>query len=628
MSKWRVVALTTTVIIFLILLLLPLEKDYLLAREGERLWDKVAAEILSAIPEEGVDIVNQESTPLTDTVEAIAASQIRYNPDSKSRLVIVSQKNTFQSELKISFERKVLERWNPKEVFHSATARIAWWSLLPLCIILISLSIFGKIRFSLLVSLFVGGLILSNGNPITAITSGIFYHLISPLLVRFNLLLLLSVILLTGLFALISKLGGIEAIVRLLPFVKGRRGAQLLSISFSSLLFFDEYIRTVITAPIVRPFAERCRLSPEKLAFLINAFAAPLASILIFTTWFFFQVELFLNFSDVFGQNVDSLTLLMKSIPYRFYGIGIIIFSLFLAISGREFGPMLSNEEERMKRGFADSAEDQIIQRGSKLYGYLPLAVLISFIFISTLYFSGLLNLLFGKKISLYPAAIASVLSGTPTAVVLFVSIAFATIAILIPIFLRRELSIDETVDCWGRGVLGGGKYILLLLLAWGVASQIKDLGSGDYLVALLNERISIWFLPIFLIFISSTIAFTTGSALNAMSMSIPLILPFVLEMGEVKNMLIVLAAISDGAVIGQQLSPVAETAILTSLGSRVSHIKFLRLSIPYALSVMGLAIFSGYAFSLIGITPLISISVMMILLYGLIRYFGKVPGS
>lgn len=626
MSKWRVVALTVTLIVFLILLILPLEKDYLLAKEGERLWEKIAEEVLPALPADGVDIVNQESTPLTDTVEAIAVSQVRYNPASKFRLVIISQHNTFQSELKISFEQNVLAKWNPKKVFNSTTARIGWWSLLPLLIILISLSILGKIRFSLFVSLFVGGLILSNGNPITAITSGIFYHLISPLLIRFNILLLLSIILFGGLFALISKLGGVEAVLRLLPFIKGRRGAQLLSISFSSLFFFDEYIRTLIAGPIMRPFAERCRLSPEKLAFLINSFAAPFASILVFTTWFFFQVEIFFNFSSVFGQNIDSLDLVMKSIPYRFYGIGIILFSLFLAVSGREFGPMLANENERMKE-FTDNADEPIVQSRSKLYGYLPLAVLISFIFISTLHFSGLLNLLFGKKISLYPAAIASILSGTPTVVVLFVSAAFATIAILIPIFLRRELSLNETIDCWGRGVIGGAKYILLLLLAWGVASQVMDLGSGDYLVGLLSEKLSMWILPLFLIFISSTIAFTTGSALNTMSIVVPLILPFVLEMGEAKNMLIALAAISDGAVIGQQLSPVAETSILTSLGARVSHIKFLRLSIPYALSVMCLAIFAGYTFSLIGVTPWISITVMIVLIYGLIRYLGKVPG-
>lgn len=628
MSKWRLVALATTLVILLILLLVPIEKDYLLAREGESLWIKLEAEVLSALPkDQGIEIVNQESNPLTETIEMLASSSVRYDPTSNFRIVIVSDLNTFKSELKVSFEQKVLEKWNPKTVFTSSTVHIAWWSILPLFILFISLSIFGKILFSLLVSLFVGGLILSNGNPITAITNGIVLHLVSPLLTRFNLLLLLSVILITGLFALIAKLGGLEALIRLIPFVKGRRSTQLLSISLSSLLFFDEYIRTTTVAPIVRPFAERFRLSPEKLAFIINAFAAPFASILIFTTWFFFQVEIFLNFSEVFGKNIDSLSLLTKSIPYRFYGIGIVLFTIFLVLSGKEFGPMLKNEEEGIKEDLRGGLEEQPLQAGSKLYGFLPLAVLFSFIVISTLYFSGLINLLIGKKISLYPSAIASILSGTPTAVVLFVSIAFSTIAILIPIFVRKDLTLDETLDCWGRGVLSGGKYIILLLLAWGVSSQIKELGSGDYLVAMLNEGISFWILPIFLIFISSLIAFTTGSALSSMSISIPLILPFISDTVDIKNMLIAVAAISDGAAIGQQLSPIAETTILTSLGTKVSHIKFLRLSIPYTLTVMGVAIFSGYALSLLGGAPLISIGVMIVLLYGVIKYYGKEPG-
>lgn len=627
MSKLKVVGCSLLIILLTLLIFSPVEKDYLQAKEGERLWSKIEREIVSALPKNiDVDIFNPDATPLTEAIETFALNKFKLNSDSNFRLVILTQQKTFRTELRVSVEQRVIQQWSPKKVFEAATPHIGWWSLLPLFILLASLFFFGKIYFSLVASLLVGGMILSNGNPIFATINALFIQLVSPLLSKFHSLLILAIVLFVGLISLISKLGGFNGLMRVFPFIKGRRGGQLLSISFAMFLFFDEYIRTITLSSSLGSMTKRLQISPEKVAFIINAFAAPLASLLIFTTWFFFQVEIFLNTATAFGKDMDVFLLPVKALPFKFYSLGILAFTLILAFTGREYGPMLKREEEFAKNSKAP--EDKSHEKESKLYGVLPFTVLITFIVISFVYFSGLLYLLFGKNIDFQPSILGLILSDTPISVVLFVSVAMATIATLITIFIRKDLTLDETMKSWGSGVKSGGKYIFLLILAWGVAAQVKDLDSGQYLVALLNDNLSIWLVPFFLIFISFMISFLTGSALNAMSITLPLALPLVFELGGMKNLLIAFAAISDGAVLGQQISPISDTVILTTLGMKVDHIKNIRLSLPYVFSVLGIATLGGYLLTIGGMSPTISLLTMLTLIYGLIRYVGRIPGS
>ncbi|MDK0796886.1 Na+/H+ antiporter NhaC family protein [Clostridium perfringens] len=528
------------------------------------------------------------------------------------------------------------------------SAKFGMWTVLPPLVSIILAFLTKNVVASLFIGTITGCIMLQlNGfNIITALTQGFIdftYRALNSLADPWNAGIILQVLVIGGVIHLVAKMGGAKAIAEALARkAKTVKSAQLTTWLLGLAVFFDDYANSLIVGPIMRPVTDKLGVSREKLAFVIDATAAPIAGLAIISTWIGLEVGLIGDALKSVGIQADGFGVFLETIPYRFYNILILAFVVISAITLREFGPMLK-AERRARRGevlstteISSDSEDLEPIEGIKLSVWnaiIPIGVLI----VSSLigfYYSGWVTIMGGEDLAIIElmnntpfsfAGIQAAFSNADASVVLFQSALLATIVALILGVSRKIFTISEGIGIWIEGMKGLLITGVILILAWSLSSVIKELGTASYLVGVLSDAIPAFLLPAIIFILGSIIAFATGTAYGTMGILMPLAIPLAFAINPEWNFVIVsTSAVLTGAIFGDHCSPISDTTILSSTGAGCDHIEHVRTQIWYAVFVGIVTVLFGYIPAGLGLSIFIVLPLSLVALFILTMIFGK----
>lgn len=529
------------------------------------------------------------------------------------------------------------------------------WTLVP-PIVAIALAFITKdVILSLFIGVFSGAFLINIINESIFMSfikgfTGIVGYIISSMADSWNAGIMLQVLCIGGVVALITKMGGTKAVALWLS-KKAKTGisAQISTWLMGIFVFFDDYANALIVGPIMRPITDKFKVSREKLAFIIDATAAPIAGIAIISTWVGLEISLIKDGYGIVGvENINSYGVFIETIPYRFYNLFMLFFIVCTAFMGREFGPMLI-AERRARKGELHSAkvmmediEDKTLEPKDDIKlqvsnAIVPLLVLIIGAFIS-FYFSGL-KALEGESLKSAlenPFAFTTfrdTFGAADASIALFQSALFATIVAITMGVWRKIFGIKEAIGIWVKGWKTMIITIVILLLAWSLSAVIKELGTSRYLVEMLSQNTPKFMLPFAIFILGSFISFSTGTSYGTMGILMPLAIPLANAVGNHYGligehmhsyMVMNIAAVLTGAIFGDHCSPISDTTILSSMGAGCNHLDHVATQLMYALSVGAIAIFVGYIPAALGVSVWIVLPLGFLVTWALVRFVGK----
>ena len=453
--------------------------------------------------------------------------------------------------------------------------------------------------------------------------------------------IILQVLAIGGVISLVGKMGGARAIAEALARrAKTPRSAQLVTWFLGLLVFFDDYANSLIVGPIMRPVADKLKISRERLAFIIDATAAPIAGLAIISTWIGLEVGLIKDSFTQIGMSVDAFGVFLETIPFRFYNILILAFVVITTIMLRDFGPM-RKAESNARKGInevveAENEEEMMVKEGVKLsiwnaiipIGTLILSALASF------YYSGYSSIMLGENTALIEllnnspfsfSSIQQAFSAADASTALFQSAILASIVAIAMAVWKKIFTVTEAVDAWIDGMKGLLITGVILLLAWSLSSVIKDLGTAKYLVTLLSDTIPAFLLPSIIFILGAIISFATGTAYGTMGILMPLAIPLGYSVSSDMGYVIVCtSAVLTGAIFGDHCSPISDTTILSSMGAGCNHIEHVRTQMWYAIFVAIVTVVFGYIPAGFGVPVYIILPIAIVILIVLIRLIGK----
>ncbi len=411
-------------------------------------------------------------------------------------------------------------------------------------------------------------------------------------------------------------------------------GGQVAVWAMGLMIFFDDYSNTLVVGNTARSLTDHLKISREKLAYIVDSTAAPVACVALITTWIGYQIGLI----DQSLRTIDGLdglqayTVFIQSIPYSFYPILTIIFVLMVGATGLDFGPMYTAELRARKGQVKPEMEEALpALEGEELIPKenIPLRAFNAFIPIIVMIVAlGASLRLLGEGDTL-----TEILGSTePYKAMMYSSFVGVLVAAILTIG-QGILSVHETIDAWYGGLRATLFGMIILILAWSLSDVTAALHTASYLVTLLAGSIPVAWIPAIAFILAATTAFTTGTSWGTMAILMPLIIPLawavmtVSGIADPSGMHILyssVACVLAGAVWGDHCSPISDTTVLSSIASGCNHIEHVRTQLPYAVLVGVVAILFGSIPGGFGLPPWISLLVGVAVLYAVLKIFGR----
>lgn len=455
-----------------------------------------------------------------------------------------------------------------------------FWSLVPPLVAIILALITKEVYSSLFVGIVVGGLFYSNFNVKDAFLTIFTDATEGGMSVKIagNVGILVFLVVLGILVALMNKAGGSAAYGRWATgAIKTRRGALLSTFALGVLVFVDDYFNCLTVGSVMRPVTDTHKISRAKLAYIIDATAAPICIIAPISSWA----------AAVAGvvEGVNGLDLFIHAIPYNFYALLTIVAMLTLTVTNTDFGPMLMHERNAQlnddlyttdTRPFKDAADEKPIGNGKVIDLVLPVIVLIFCCIIGMIYTGGFFD---GES---FVDAFAN--CDSPTGLMLgSVAALLITFVLYIP---RKVLRFREFMDCLPEGFKAMVPAILILTFAWTLSGVTGLLGADVFVAGLLegSKGIVQILIPVIVFCIAVFLAFATGTSWGTFGILLPIVVP-IMDPGS-ELLIITVAATLAGAVCGDHCSPISDTTIMASTGAQCDHINHVSTQLPYALTV------------------------------------------
>lgn len=538
------------------------------------------------------------------------------------------------------------------EVVVGNADKFGLWTLLPPLVAII-LAFMTK---NVVISLFIG--ILSGSFLVSLSGYNVFESFIHAFLDFVNRALnsladpwnagiVLQVLAIGGIINLVAKMGGAKAIAEALAKkAKTVKSTQLTTWLLGLCVFFDDYANSLIVGPIMRPVADKMKMSRERLAFIIDATAAPVAGLAIISTWIGLEVSLIGDAFSSIGIDESGFGVFLKTIPYRFYNILILAFIVITALTLKEFGPMRKaeiaarNKSKNLSEEIAAESSSQMDElepkEGIKLsiwnaiipIGALIISALIAF------YYSGYSTIMGGE-----PSTAQEIMMNSPfsfkgimeafaasdSSIALFQSALFASIVAIGMGVAKKIFTLSEAIEVWVDGMKGLIITGVILILAWSLGSVIKELGTAYYLVEVLKGAIPAFLLPSLIFVLGAVISFSTGTAYGTMSILMPLAIPLAYSINPDMSFVVVsTSAVLTGAIFGDHCSPISDTTILSSMGAGCNHIEHVKTQIWYSVFVAIITILFGYIPAGFGVPVYVVLPLSLIALFIGVQLFGK----
>jgi len=488
----------------------------------------------------------------------------------------------------------------------TASAVGSWWSLLPPLVAILLALVFRDVLLALFMGVWVGTTMVAGGNPAAGFLRLIDTNVRDALIEPDHMSIIIFSMLLGGMVGVMSRGGGTVGVVRALePLATTPRRAQIVTWVMGVLIFFDDYSNTLIVGNTMRPVTDRHQVSREKLAFLVDSTAAPVACVALVSTWIGYQVSLVGDALVKSGSELNPFSIFIASIPFAFYPIFALITTLVVAVSGRDWGPMLS--AERRARGgeimaasaqpLADYESIELAPEENAPCRWWNAAVPVVIVVLATLY-----GLFYTGRASLRLAGDASrsmsriIGASDPFTVLLWASLLGLTAAILLAVG-QGILNIRQALAATVGGFKSMFMAFVVLTLAWSLGQVCMDLETAGFLKSAIGSGLPVNLLPVAVFLVAAMVSFATGTSWGTMAILTPLAVPLVLDAAPDSHHVLAatVAAILGGSVFGDHCSPISDTTILSSMASGCDHVDHVRTQLPYALFAAAVAVLAGY---------------------------------
>ena len=475
----------------------------------------------------------------------------------------------------------------------------------PLSLLPVALAIFlalktRQIVLSLGAGVALAALILQSWNPWSALVYTVDPLLLDAIADRDHVKVTLFTLFVAASLEIISQGRGTKALVqRITRWATTRRSGMLATWGAGMVVFFDDYANCLIVGGSMRSVCDRLKISREKLAYLVDSTAAPMATLALVSTWIGFEVSLMGDALAAAGQETNAYAFFLEGLPYRFYPFLALAFAFFIAWTGRDFGPMRDAEASSAE---ASTEEDTESLPSARVWlGALPIIALVGV--------TGMSLWVQGTAAKGSDARLFEIVGGADGYdAMLHGSIAALSLASVLAVALKA-LTINEVQGAVLTGIRGLVEAMAVLFLAWAMGTAIGELGAAQYLVATLGPAVPAWSLPTLVFGISAAIAFATGTSFGTMSIMIPLAIPLAFQLEPSPTLaLATSAAVLSGATWGDHCSPISDTTVLSSTGTGCDHGAHVATQLPYALTAGGISIALGTLPAGFGMNPWLSL--------------------
>ncbi len=517
-----------------------------------------------------------------------------------------------------------------------------WLSILPPLIAILLALIFRQVILSLMIGIYAGAVFIYDYNFLTGLFRLVDHYVIDAIIDKSHAEIIVFTLLFGGVIGLISKSGGTKGIANSLSKFAKTRASGMFAAWFSGIIiFFDDYANTLVVGNLMRPLTDKLKISREKLSFIVDATAAPVASVVIVSSWIGYEVGLIQDGLNAIGSTANAYSTFIDTIPFRFYPIAMIVFVFLVAITRRDFGKMRFAEQRAVTEGklFDDKSiplldnrieqENEDVQKQRWFNGIIPILVII-FGTIAGLLYTGISSL---HAQGIYNFGLRDIISNSDSYLALLWSSFAAAIVAAILILSQKLLTINQTVEAWLSGIGSMTLAIIILTLAWGIGSVTTEIRTADYIINLMSDSINPRFLPVIIFLVCGLTSFATGTSWGTMAVMMPIVIPLTAHVtnlfgfNAVDTQLMLNGTISSvlaGCVWGDHCSPISDTTILSSMASGCDHIDHVRTQLPYAIFVGITCMLLGDIVSAFGVSPFISIFLITMTMILVLYLFGK----
>ncbi len=494
-----------------------------------------------------------------------------------------------------------------------------FWSLVPALVAIILALTTKEVYSSLFIGIIVGSLFYSGFSFFGTLDHIFTEGMIAQLADSYNAGILVFLVFLGILVALMNKAGGSAAFGKwATEHVHSRVGVQLATILLGVIIFIDDYFNCLTVGSVMRPVTDRQKISRAKLAYLIDATAAPVCIIAPISSWA-------AAVSGFAPEGTNGLLLFIKAIPYNYYALLTIVMMVSLVLFKVEYGPMAKHEKNALNGDLftvaARSYEKEAAPegKGGVIDLVLPIIVLIISCVLGMIYSGGFFS---GENF-------VDAFANSDASVGLVLGSFIALVITLLFYMIRRVLSFRSCMSCITEGFKAMVPAITILVLAWSLKSMTDSLGAAEYVAGLVNSGAEslLTFLPAIIFLIACGLSFSTGTSWGTFGILIPITLKvFPLESGNPLAIICVSACMA-GAVCGDHCSPISDTTIMSSAGAQCDHIAHVSTQLPYALTAAAVSFVTYIAAGFIknaAVTVVIGIALMVLTMFILHKTHGS----
>lgn len=452
------------------------------------------------------------------------------------------------------------------------------WSLVPPVVAIVLALITKEVYSSLFVGILIGGAFWSGFKPEATILHVFQDGVVGVLTDSYNMGILVFLVILGVMVCMMNKAGGSAAFGRWAKeHIKTRAGAQLATIALGVLIFIDDYFNCLTVGSVMRPVTDSHNVSRAKLAYLIDATAAPICIIAPISSWAAAVTG--------FVKGEDGFSIFIRAIPYNYYAILTVIMMVTLVLAKEDYGPMKAHEKNAIEgdlfttgdRPFENATENAIYNKGKVIDLVFPILSLIVCCVIGMIYSGGFFS----------GTGFVEAFSGSDASVGLMLGSFFAMVITIVFYAVRKVLRFSDSMACIPEGFKAMVPAILILTFAWTLKAMTDSLGAAPFVASVMNSAAGglMNLLPAIIFLVGCFLAFATGTSWGTFGILIPIVVAVFQGTNETM-MIISISACMAGAVCGDHCSPISDTTIMASAGAQCNHVNHVSTQLPYAMTV------------------------------------------
>lgn len=463
-----------------------------------------------------------------------------------------------------------------------------FWALVPPLFAIVLALIIKEAYSSLFLGVLLGAMFCASFNPVATMDTIINDGLVAA--IADNAGIFLFLVLLGILVALVNKSGGSAAFGRWAEtHVKTRVGAMLATFVLGVLIFIDDYFNCLTVGAVMRPVTDTHRISRAKLAYIIDATAAPICMIAPISSW----AAAVSGVANDLDTGISGIQLFIRAIPYNFYSLLTFVFIIAIALMKFDFGPMALAERTAQlsgNLGGLEGSEDdgEPNPRGRVIDLVLPVLFLIAICVVAMIYVGGFWD----------GASFIDAFGDTDAFVALPWGGVIALIFTVIYFLCRRVMTFKEAMQCVPQGFIAMVPPIMILVLATALKNMTSALGAAEFVHGVMEGAAAGLYsmLPAIIFVVACLLAFASGTSWGTFGILIPIVVA--IFPADSTLLIIGISACCAGAVCGDHCSPISDTTIMASAGAQVNHLDHVSTQLPYAVAV---AVFSFVTYILAG---------------------------